>query len=542
MKKTCILVIMLILLLAGCGNRGDMSNTEATTAPETLPSYYHAQSDIEVQTNGAVMQYDLPDSQGYRWIKKIGNNILLASDSNLSQLRVLDPQRGEQVAFLQLEDEVLEICQTLPEGFAYYDSISNSVCYLDGELKQIQTVYLGTDMQTPVISPDGSEIYYCVEDEIRAYDVNNKISRLIKNHTYSQLELLGTCFDGSRIVGRFADGEGISTVYISVSNGQTMYVENEIEELTTWKDQYYAVRMDGVVRQRLFGAIESSAQQVNVPDANVFGAPEMGAVVGYDMNEAGSLVMNYYDVASGKRITSIEISGVMMPSQFFADASSGCIWLIAATAEGQQRLLRWNVDAATALNDEVVYTGPLFTASFVDSEGLKKCNERVSDLNNKYGVRIRIWEEAIKVTGNYTLEGEYQVAAIQQMLDQLEVVLDEFPTKFLQKSISSRIRICLVRSVDSEQKAVQFWEGEFAFIVLPVGADIRSDFIKGLGFVVDSHVLGNSPKFDYWDSLNPKGFVYGVGADEKYLQSENRVFADADSMQSVTLDGSRVPK
>ena len=63
--------------------------------------------------------------------------------------------------------------------------------------------------------------------------------------------------------------------------------------------------------------------------------------------------------------------------------------------------------------------------------------------------------------------------------------------------------------------------------------------MKGLGYVVDSHVLGNSSKYDYWDALNPEGFVYGT-ADEAYLSGEQRAFADATSMNSAVEDRSRI--
>ena len=125
------------------------------------------------------------------------------------------------------------------------------------------------------------------------------------------------------------------------------------------------------------------------------------------------------------------------------------------------------------------------------------------------------------------------------MLDQLELVLEEFPKNFVYKSIRSRLRICLVRSVDGASDGAQYWDGRNAYIALCSGSDIRQEFLKAFGFVVDSHVLGNSPVYDYWDTLNPKDFLYGK-PDETLLTGETRTFVDMDSMTSGTVDRSRV--
>ena len=86
---------------------------------------------------------------------------------------------------------------------------------------------------------------------------------------------------------------------------------------------------------------------------------------------------------------------------------------------------------------------------------------------------------------------------------------------------------------------MQYWDENDAFIVLSSGVDVRTEFIKGLGYVVDSHVLGNSAKYDYWDTLNPEGFVYGT-VDKTYLTGDTRAFADEISMESATDDRSRI--
>ena len=86
----------------------------------------------------------------------------------------------------------------------------------------------------------------------------------------------------------------------------------------------------------------------------------------------------------------------------------------------------------------------------------------------------------------------------------------------------------------------QYWSGKYAFIALTPDTDIRSCFLGSFGFVVDSHVLGNSPIYDYWNDLNPENFVYGGAVDETLTTGENRAFVDVNSMISGTNDRSSI--
>ena len=140
------------------------------------------------------------------------------------------------------------------------------------------------------------------------------------------------------------------------------------------------------------------------------------------------------------------------------------------------------------------------------------------------------------------MQAEYQVYAINKCLDDLELVLNQFPENFLYKSVKDAIRICIVRSIDGEMKTGQYWFDGDPFIVLSVGVDIEQEFLKNIGFVIDSHVLGNSPQYDYWNNANPKKFVYGDNStyQDKYLEGETRAFVDEASMESVTVDRARI--
>ena len=162
-------------------------------------------------------------------------------------------------------------------------------------------------------------------------------------------------------------------------------------------------------------------------------------------------------------------------------------------------------------------------------------------MNQTYGVRIAIWEDAMKTPGNYTFKPEHQVSVITKKLDELETVLAHFPEKFLQVTVEAGwIRICLVRSIESAEPFVQYWSGGDCYGAISVEADITEAFLQCAAYGIDSHVMGNSRDFDTWKSLNPWGFTYGQEPNEKYLEGQDRAFVNAKSMENPLEDRSSI--
>lgn len=538
MKKMFALLLALMLLLVGCAN-GDADQTQSPTTETTPKGYYEENSQLETQTEGAVRQYRLPD-KGYLWIKSIGDRLLLASDTDPAQLRLLSGDTCIPVATQQLTGEFLHCSEALFNGFFYYDAANHAVLCLDPQLQQTQQISLPTGATSPVISQDGSQIFYCVGQEIRALDITRKLSRLVKTQSVEKQTLVGTCFEGKILICNVEVSDGnTDTLYISTENGQTLKTENNIRALYSYEDSYLIERMDGTVLQRIAGTFGGDAKQLNIDDTYLASALELGGAIGYSTDENG-LHLNYYDLATGKKTAALSMPGNVQPQAFLADRWSGFIWILASdSSDNGMLLLRWDTKAS-AIEDEKQYVGTLFTVDNPDTASMDLLNDRISALNKKYGVRIRIWKDAVKSPGSYTLVPEHQISAITDLLDKLETVLAEFPKSFISKSISSKVRICLVRSVDGQAKGVQYWSGSNAFIALSTGVDVRTEFLKTIGFVIDSHVLGNSPKYDYWDTLNPSNFMYGGTIDESLAAGENRAFVDVESMSSGTIDRSRV--
>lgn len=539
MKKYIALLLVLLPILVGCVNQ-EPEQSQSTTIPfVTLPpAYYEENSKIEGTTNGAVKQFNLPDAE-YSGITRVGNGILLVDESELMRLRVLTGESCIPSAELQIEKTRMQQCVALSNGFAYYDPTIHSVLYLDSNLSQKHSVSLTEEMTSPIISPDGSNVYYCVGTEIRVLDVGKNISRLVKTQTASKQTLTGTCFDGSVLICNIEDELGnIETLYISAKDGKTLCVENEVSKLYTNQEDYLALWVDGIVEQWVCGTRGADVSRFTLDEDNIFDAMELGGITCCRADEK-SVTLCFYSIPSATKKSTIVVEGIEPPELMFADKTTNCVWFVTKVLdEKKQVLLKWDLQKSI-ISDTAVYADVLYTAEAPDLAALKGIQERVDELNTKHGVKIRIWQDAIATPGSYALIPEHHPEAISDMLDQLETVLDEFPKKFVYKSIRSRLRLSLVRSVNGTSDGQQYWNGRDAYIALCSGSDIRQEFLKCFGLVIDSHVLGNSPIYDYWDTLNPEGFRYGK-PDESYVTGEFRFFVDMESMNSGMIDRSRV--
>lgn len=543
MKRCLFPLILALLLLSGCAEDEIPETTESTTEPTivetTAPGTYEHDSEMEQLTDAAVKSYSL-EGNNFTWVKPMGGNLLLGAEGDNTELTVLSGTRRYVSAKGEVDlPENDAYWQITTMGLAYYAEDQRSVIYLDSSLRQIHTVLLPESASGyPLIDASNNTILYSAGSEIRGLDPDTGISRLIRQFSAEKAELLGLYFDGKVIACRLHDEAGKeSDLYLSSETGKSISTDQNILSLETYRNTYFALRQDGVVLQQIFGVREDD---VTANDLHVEGqlVPVMplGGVVSPELTEDG-LYLTFYSLADGKKVYAITLPDVTTFTNASADSSG--VWLLAGT-ESQQKLYHWDV-TKTPVEDDTVYSGSVYTAEYPDEAGLAQCQSRVDTLNKKHGLDIRIWENAIKEPGDYTLVPEYQTEAINKCLDELESALNLFPENFLYKSVNKRIRICIVRSVSDEVKAVQYWVKDDAFIVLSAGVDVYEWFMKGIGYVISTNVMGNSPILDSWALLNPEGFTYGsVDAFDNFLSGESMAFADKESMTSITEDRSRL--
>lgn len=550
--KKLLAIILTVLLLVGCDKKmtepplTETGPTEAPFPPETV-TLYIPDSTVEQQTGGAVRAYGLETDSCFK-IANMGNHLLLMGQKGLT---VLSGEQGGVIAKLETAaigaETAMDVVST---GVAYYDPATRKVTVLDTYLQVMASMALPADMaDRPCISIEKNEVFYSTGSELRAMNMTTGISRLLRQQTASTQALLGAYFSGTVLLCQITDADGdVSTEYISSETGQTLAQGYAEVSLQTQGSGYIALWQDGILQQTAFGTRGETPQSLQVlqPTAEVSGGraaiPAMNAVVDYAKTESG-LELTCYDLNTGKCAARTVLPGVQSPIVFCGSGNE--ISLLATdTATTARTLYRWDV-TKSAVAEETVHTGPLFTAENPDTEGLKECRTLADSYQSQYGVKLLLWKDAVQTTGGYTLTPEHQPQVIMEMLERLQPVLTLFPKSFLQKTVEAGwIRIALVREIAGGDDWVQFWEGGDCWIILSTETDIAASVLQGIAYGIDSHVLGNSRELDTWAELNPKDFAYTysayVSGDTHYLSDENRAFADQRSMTYPHEDRCRI--
>ncbi|MBR2309681.1 MAG: hypothetical protein IKA47_04020 [Oscillospiraceae bacterium] len=530
--KRFIPLILLILLLCGCGKEPPPETTAATTTAPTVPAEIHTYtpaSEVENASSGAVRQYNLGLNPAL--IMPFEGKLLVASADTESVVTILSGEQGTMIAQKSIPVKLTENnCRVVPAGFAYYSEEEKQVVFRNAALEELNRLQLPENMTgEPAIPQNGKEIYYCADQTVYAIDVAQKTVRPIRTNTCKEQTLLGCYLDGSVIACRILDmADQWNTLYISSADGRLLHKDNGIRQVYSHGNTYFALRQDGTVSQYIYGkATEASLPtQINIADQIAFGALEQGGIVG-QTETAESITLNFYNM--------MKTASVTLPKEYKitqAAADTNAVWLL--TEKGV--LLHWDLQKS-GVTEDIDYTGTVYTAENPDIEGLKKATERAEDIGKRHNVVVRIWEKALVSNDDYDITVEYQTAAINKTLDELEKVLQAFPDRFLYRSVARMIRICIVRDIGGEVTGAYHWYDGDPFIIISAGMDVEKAFLEPFSHILDIHVLGNSPLADNWASLNPEGFVYGAETtEETYLEGETRAFADAHATESVTDD------
>lgn len=528
--KRIFILLLAIFLLVGCGKKTPPAATEPTASGEQDHGLYVPGSSVEQGTDGAVRPYKLPEDT-YFGLAGIGGNVLAMGQKGLT---LLTGPLAEGVTALETgELFAASVVDTHATGLAYYLPATRQVKVLNPQLQVASALTLPeAALGKPVISLAKYEIYYSTGSEIRALNINTGISRLLRQQTVANLTLVDTYFGGEVLLCQFANENGPpQLVYVSTETGQTLSSGLGISNLQTNGAEFFADWQDGTLLQSVYGIRGAESRSFSAP-----GIPEgktggravllaMRGVVYYTETETG-LELSYYNLSTGKHTAQVELPGLKSPARVCSDGTY--VWLM--MTEGEPTLYRWDI-SKSAITDETVYTGTLYTADKPDTQGLTQCRALADDYQKKYGVKLLLWQDAVAHADGHTLVAEHKPQVIEKMLKAAEPILAHFPEKFLLKTVEKGwLQIAFVQSIDGDKDWVQFWEEGDCWILISTKADTAKALIQGIAYGIDSHVIGNSRKYDTWNQLNPKGFSYSATNKaedmQKYLEPATRAFAD----------------
>lgn len=555
--KRILLVLLAVLLLAGCG----ADQPEDTSAPGTtawvVPGLYEPDSAMETATDGAVRAYPLvvPKCRG---LELMGGEVLLFyADGSETVLSLLSGEKLNEKIRVSLNSDVFPAepdVRVNDRGVGYYDSDANEVVFLDAKLQETGRMKVPDAVQgTPVLTRDHGTIYYCTDNAVRALDLQTGNPRLVRGEYTCQWQTLNQLYWNDTILKCAVGVSDTETniFFFSAENGEMLFSGDGLLTLNAAGDWYYACVQDGQWQEHIFGKTEQNAQTLQLPEhARVFPALELGGVITEVQDDTGTNI-DLYDLEAGKRSAAVRLEGVTKITDYAVDVEANCIWFLDYNInQDSQTLYRWDYLSCSVM-DNADYTEPYYTAENPDVEGLTACQTRAEALGQTYGVEITLWNEAEALEpGHYDYEPEYRVKSISKGLDDLERALAAYPEGFLQQTASRTdsgvIHISLLRDITgdphkgtlTEVSGIQYWSDQGdAYIGLVLGDTLEQTLYHEMFHVVDSYVLSSCVLYDDWENLNPRDFEYDFDyiqnqsrEDHQYLEEGSRSFVDMYSM------------
>lgn len=536
MKRHCCAWALLLVLLTGCAGQAAQS-TDAADATE--PTEYAPKK---------LASCPLPEDT-YTSVSAMGTELLLVGSSQL--LRV-SGQTMEVTGTVALGEAIPSGCELLradETGAVLYDAAGRTLYCLNADLQVTGQIHIPEEaLGTVQLTQDGSAVYYCAADGIRALELTTGVSRVLTARAGDWLGIDGLMFDDSLLCCRLAMADGtVRTCFISTRDGKTVCEVEDMGTVYASGDLYYcAIERDGTV-ERIFGWRQDQPQLFTPKtEAELFPVPEGQSVVSVQTIKAGS-ILYCYDLTSGKRIASIKLSGV--------SEVSNMTWLDGRMCFlGDGALYLWDI-SQTPTADNQVYTAYRYTEDDPDTPGILEQVQEARLLEQTYGVDIILWNSAQTVAPqDFSFTVEYIPERYAEALATLETAMARFPRGFFQKTSqwtdSGLLHIVLVRQIQTPSEedyatigGMQYLLDGESYIVLALGDGLETEFYHALGHAVDTVVLSGSTALYSWSDLNPKRFTYdydyitNLSRDgSKYLSGKDRYFVDTYSMSYPVED------
>lgn len=563
--KRWLLMILVVLLLTGCGTEPvetipatQPPPTTAPTAPEPIPvGYYDPDSSLEASTNGAIQVYPLNRTDSYGLVS-MGSSLLLLSGNEVTTLTRLTGSNLYVAAAANLGmyiDVDSPAFHASDKGITFYDASHQQLVFLDADLKEVSRFSLPEHIQgEPALSADRKNLYYLTGESLRSIDLETGLDKLIRQLS-SQAHVISALHCGDSILQcRIQDGQSAqSSLFLSVSTGETVLEYRDTVTLETSGNTYFAVHEDGDFTEFLVGT-GTQAPSLLLADSYGLSAKAVlnqnGAVV-YSCSDT-RLSLDYFELDSGKRISAVELPATITPWGIQGSSQENCIWFMDYDeTSGSDTLYRWNIDQ-TAVADNGSTLVQRYTAASPDTAGLAACQERANLIAEKSRIDIQIWHSASGFQPEgWELTAEHHTSIIDRHLPVIDQALAKYPEGFLEKAASGgTLQIYLVRSataVTSDPAGLQTWDNHGnPCVVVAMDSRLEQNLYHSLFHVIDSYVLSHCSAYDTWEQLNPAGFSYTYNYSTQiedpaaFFESSDVAFIDPFSMTYPREDRARI--
>ena len=482
MKRMVFAAVLLCALLVGCGR----SVPERKALERISPTKETENDDLRC--------YPL-DAADCRFLS-YGEDLL-----------VLCPQEGS-VRLLRCSGKGLAVTALteLPLGTELCCAGEKILCYDPGEEKAlifsptltlVQTCSLPDCAGLPLMDGAGGFLYYATGQALVELELDTGIHRTLRHQESMALTAL-------------LEGSGL---LLCAGTEESLYIQIEDGALTRRSPLITGVSAKG-------SRVQLCAQ-CGFLDCLYLGQTMLPLPAGWDFltflpGRNAALVLReendlaIYDLSTGNLLAEENVS--QAPEQAWA-TEDGRVFFTAG-----ERLYQWEPEWMSQRDSRVKITA-LYTREAPDEKGLTQCRQRGTQLEERYGVRLRLFGESLVEPKGVTLEQEHITATLLDTLTEMEKALSLFPKELLSTAFSGggRFYLCPVRSIrvnGQEKQELQFWSGRDCYLVIAASDQVQRSVVRVLSPLLDRQVLMKSDAYDRWDSLNPPDFSYGSAGEE----------------------------
>lgn len=548
--------VLLCLLLCGCGRAAPAVSPETTPAVPVAAELYDPHHPMEQENSGLLRAYPLtvPDVQG---MLTLGKHVLLLSGGEQTTLTLFTGDRLRETARIPLafslrqDDPSLQIHEN---GISFFDPVNRETLLLDHRLQIIRRITAPDGLSgMPILSPDGTILYYCTGWSVMAWDLETGIRRTVKELSHEHQEMTALLLGGSILECTVRDNGLTRKLLLSAHQGQELGVLPEDSLLGSGEERYFAVLPSGYQTLLIFGKPEE-APELLLPNRlwqQQFYLPEDHAAVTVHAAPEGTQ-LDYYELNTGILRSSLNLK-TTEPPKSIANSKDHRVYILTKDPQTNGDILyRWDVlrqppDTGNITSYKTDYP------SAKDPKVLEACRDYAKAIGEAYGITVCVWEDAVKTQPwDYRFQPETLAPVLQKELKLLEQRLARYPEGVLQQTRDhfASLTICLVRQIsgtgDSRSlnaaTGIQFFQDREAYVVITTGAYSEQALYHELYHVMETHILTESTGLDSWEALNPAGFSYGSSQQDSdvYLRGQTRAFVDRYSMGAVKEDRARI--
>lgn len=528
--------LLLCLLLGGCASPAAQI-PEPTLPPSPAPDILEY-GGCEVEGYVTESLHALyPVAEGYLLVS--GNDGLTLTLWNSSLTVTAEAEPG-----IPWDADQFRLWDTAA-GIACYNPVQRQIFFFNADLTESRRVTLPQNLTVPpVLSGDGNTIYHTIPGALYRWDLSTGIRQRIKELDTDTVTLVALHCQDTVLQYTTQD----CTSFLRTEDGALIRSHSGAMELTTRGDAYYAVFPTGLWNTMVFG---SGDHATGLYPRDLSGD-------GYFLPEAGLAITQ-----SGERLEAYDLdSGLLRDTLTLEDGhrlhsihggSDGQV-LLAVDNGDTSLLLFWQPAQAKA--GGTCYTETYFPDSSPDAATLALCQTYADELEERYGISIRIGKDATAhAPWDYRFQPELQAPVILRMLTELNERLSQFPEPILPDTAGQfdSLTLCLVRSIAGSvgeaslnaATGLQFLDGKDAYIAIAAGDYAPQSLCHELFHVMETRILSTSNALDDWEKHNPSGFSYSLdyGSDTDrsvYLSGQHRAFVDHYSMTYPREDRARI--